>query len=88
MEIELAAGDLVRARSAANELGQVASLFQSKALAASAALADARVRLAEGDAGGANTGFEIAAQAWSDIGGPVRNRARQNGSRARAPSGG
>ena len=70
VEIEIAAGDLVRARSAANELGQVASLFQSKALAASAALADARVRLAEGDAGGANSGFETAAQAWSDIGAP------------------
>ena len=70
VEIEIAAGDLVRARSAANELGQVASLFQSKALAASAALADACVRLAEGDAGGASSGFEIAAQAWSDIGAP------------------
>ena len=70
VEIEIAAGDLARARSAADELGQVASLFQSKALAASAALADARVRLAEGDAGGANSGFETAAHAWSDIGAP------------------
>jgi tetratricopeptide (TPR) repeat protein len=70
VEIEIAAGDRVRARSAANELGQIASLFQSKALAASAALADARVCLAEGDAGGANSGFEAAAQAWSDIGAP------------------
>ena len=70
VEIELAAGDLVRARSAANELGEIASLFQSKALEASAALADARVRLTEGDADGANSGFETAAQAWSDIGAP------------------
>lgn len=70
VEIEIAAGDLDQARSAANELGQVASLFQSKALAAGAALADARVRLAEGDVGGAYSGFETAAQAWGDIGAP------------------
>ena len=70
VEIEIAAGDLVKARSAAHELRQVAALFQSKALAASAALADARVRLAEGDARGASSEFETAAQEWSDIGAP------------------
>lgn len=68
--IEIAAGDLVAAKSAANELGQVAALFQSKALAASAALAGARVRMAGGDAAGASTDFQAAAQAWSDIGAP------------------
>ena len=39
VEIEIAAGDLVRARSAAEELGRVAALFQSKAFGASAILA-------------------------------------------------
>lgn len=70
VEIEIEAGDLVRARSAANELGQIAALFQSKTLAATAALARARVRLAEGDASGATNDFEIATQQWSDIGAP------------------
>jgi len=70
VDIEIAAGDLVQARSAAEELGHVAALFQSKALGASAALADARVRLAEGDTAGASRVFETAAQQWADIGAP------------------
>ena len=70
VEIEIAAGDLVQARAAAEELGQVAALFQSKALGASAALAHARVHLAEGDTARASGDFETAAQQWSDIGAP------------------
>ena len=70
VEIEIAAGDLVRARSAAEELGRVAALFQSRAFAASAALAHGRVRLAEGDTAGASRDFETAAQQWGDIGAP------------------
>ena len=70
VEIEIAAGDLVQARTAAAELAHVAALFQSKALAASAALADARVRLADGDTARAIGDFETAAQQWSDIGAP------------------
>lgn len=70
VEIEIASGDLVQARTAAEELGQVAALFQSKALGASAALAHARVRLAEGDLARATSDFETAAQQWSDIGAP------------------
>jgi tetratricopeptide (TPR) repeat protein len=70
VEIEIAAGDLVQARAAAHELGQVAALFQSKALGASAILAHARVRLAEGDTARATSDFESAAQQWSDIGAP------------------
>ena len=50
VEIEIAAGDLDRARSAADELELVAARFESKALVASAALARGRVRLADGDA--------------------------------------
>ena len=55
VEIEIAAGDVDRARSAADELKLVAARFQSKALVASATLAAGRVRLAEGDAGGRGT---------------------------------
>jgi tetratricopeptide (TPR) repeat protein len=70
VEIAIAAGDHDRARSAADELGRVAALFQSKALAASAALARGRVRLAEGDPAGARTDFEATTQLWSEIGAP------------------
>jgi len=70
VEIEIAAGDLNRARSAADELGRVAALFQSKAFGASAALAHGRVRLAEGDTAAAGRDFETAAQQWGDIGAP------------------
>ena len=70
VEIEIAAGDLVQARSAAEELGRVASLFQSRAFGASATLAHGRVRLAEGDTAAASRDFETAAQQWGDIGAP------------------
>jgi tetratricopeptide (TPR) repeat protein len=70
VEIEIAVGDLHRARTAADELGHVAAVFQSQALRASAALAQGRVRLAEGDTAGASRDFEAAAQQWSDIGAP------------------
>ena len=62
VETEIAAGDLVRARTAAEELGQVAVLFQSNALGAGAALPHARVRFAEGDTARATGDFETAAQ--------------------------
>jgi tetratricopeptide (TPR) repeat protein len=48
IEIEIAAGDLDRARVAADELEQVAARFDSKALAASAAAAQRKLRLAAG----------------------------------------
>ena len=70
VEIAVAAGDLDRARSAAHELASVAASFESKALAAGAALALGRVRLAEGDPAGARADFEIAVQSWSEIGAP------------------
>jgi ATP/maltotriose-dependent transcriptional regulator MalT len=50
VEIEIAAGDVGRARSAAAELEFVAARFENKPLAASAALARGRVQLADGDA--------------------------------------
>ena len=70
VEIEIAAGELVRARAAADELEQVAGTFESKALAASAALAQGRVRLATGDASGAERHFEVAARLWHEVGAP------------------
>ena len=70
VEIEVAAGDLLGARDAADELGRVAAAFESKALTASAAMADGRVRLAAGDITGSRHGFETAVQLWSLVGAP------------------
>ena len=70
VEIEVASGDLARARAAADELTRVAALFESKALAASATLAGGRVALAEGDSPGARRAFEAAVQLWSEVGAP------------------
>ena len=70
VEIELAAGNIDRARNAADELQGVAERFQSKALSASAARAEGRVWLAKGDAVGARERFAEAARIWHDIGAP------------------
>lgn len=70
VEISVAAGDLDRARWAADELEQVATLFGSKALAAGARTAHGRVQLAEGDAAGARRDFEASMRLWSEIGAP------------------
>ena len=70
VEIEIAAGDLDLARAAADQLSRIAASFESKALAAGAAIASARVWLAEGEAASARGGFEEAVQLWNDIGAP------------------
>jgi tetratricopeptide (TPR) repeat protein len=70
VEAEVAAGDLGRARAAAEELSRVAEQFESKALAASAALARGRVAQAEGDEAAACRHFEGAVQLWSEVGAP------------------
>ena len=70
VEIEIAGGDLDRARAAAGELERVASRFQSKALLAGATLARGRVRLAEGDAADAERRCAEAARLWNEIGAP------------------
>jgi tetratricopeptide (TPR) repeat protein len=70
VEIDVAAGDLAAARDAANELSRIADVFQSQALAASAALARARVALAEGDTVSAQRDAEHAVQVWNQIGAP------------------
>ena len=70
VEIEIAAGNLGRARSAAEELQLVAAQFHSKALVAGATLARGRVRLAEGDAVDAERLFSEATRLWNEVGAP------------------
>ena len=70
VEIAIAAGDLDRARSAADELDLVAARFESKALVASAAHARGRVRLADGDATGAEQSLSEAVRLWNEVGAP------------------
>ena len=70
VEIEIACGDLDRARAAADELEGVAARFQSKALVAGATLARGRVRLAEGDAAEAGRSCSEAVRLWNEIGAP------------------
>ena len=70
VEIEIAAGDLDRARAAADELDRVAARFQSKALVAGATLARGRLRLAEGNAPAAERCCSQAARLWNQIGAP------------------
>jgi hypothetical protein len=70
VEIEIAAGDLDRARAAAEKLKLVAARFHSKALLAGATLAEGRVRLAEGDAADGERLFSDAARLWNEVGAP------------------
>jgi tetratricopeptide (TPR) repeat protein len=79
VEIEIAAGDIDRARSAADELGRVAASFQSNALAASAAMAAGRVCLAQGDGAGARRAFEAAVRQWCEIGAPYETALARKG---------
>jgi hypothetical protein len=87
IEIELATGDLGRARSAADELELIAARFQSRALVASAALARGRVRLADGDAAGAEQSLSEAVRRWNEVGAPYETAiARMASSRRTAPA--
>jgi tetratricopeptide (TPR) repeat protein len=70
VEIEIAAGDLDRARAAADELELVAARFQSKALVAGATLARGRVQLAQGHAAEAERCCSEPARLWNQIGAP------------------
>jgi tetratricopeptide (TPR) repeat protein len=70
VEIEIAAGDLDRARAAADELERIAARFKSKALVAGATLARGRVELARGQAAEAERCCADAAREWSRIGAP------------------
>ena len=68
--IAIAAGDLGRARSAADELEVVAARFESTALIAGAVLARGRVRLADGDAAAAEQSLSEAVRLWNVVGAP------------------
>jgi tetratricopeptide (TPR) repeat protein len=70
VEIEIAAGEVDRAERAAEELQRAATSFRSNALAASASLAEGRVRLARRDGEAARAAFEAAVLQWSEIGAP------------------
>jgi class 3 adenylate cyclase len=68
VEIALAGGDVARARAAAEELGRIASGYDSPALAAGMLEALGRVLLAEGDADGAIERLRDAARLWREVG--------------------
>ena len=70
VEIEVAAGDVAAARTAAGELTALSRSAPTPMLAAIAALAEARVLLAEGDAPGALESVETASSAWSALDAP------------------
>ena len=70
VEIEIAAGNIDRARSAADELTRVAAAFESKALSAGAVLAHGQVRLAAGEIARARCDFDAAIHQWGEIGAP------------------
>ncbi len=70
VEIEIAAGDIDRAHSAADELERIAARFESKAFVAGAALARGRVLLADGDAAGAERSCSNAVRLWNEVGAP------------------
>ena len=79
VEIGVRSGDLDLARVAAKELSQIALLFESKALVASAAHAHGRVALAHGDTAGARRHFEEAVQLWNEIGAPYETACARMG---------
>lgn len=68
--IALASDDVETARAACSELGRVADFYRSEGLRASAALARARVALADGDARSAADASNEACAGWSEIGAP------------------
>jgi tetratricopeptide (TPR) repeat protein len=70
VDIGIADGDIGRARAAADELQAVAARFESRALTAGAQVAQAKVRLADGDLPEAEDLFARGARLWGDIGAP------------------
>ena len=73
VEIAIAAGDAERARWAADELGNVANKFGSKALIAAAAAMRGRVRLMDGDARAARGELDAALHLWTEVGAPYES---------------
>ena len=78
-EIAVASGDLTLAQAAADGLARIAATFESKPLAASAALAHGRVRLSRGDGTSACRDFDRAAQLWNEVGAPYETALARRG---------
>ena len=70
VEIMIASGDVVSARAAADELGQIAEFLDAAYLRAVAASAAGAVRLAEGDARSALPKLRAAGSAWRRLDAP------------------
>jgi DNA-binding CsgD family transcriptional regulator len=70
VEVALAAGELGTARSASDELDAIAADFGTPALAAAAATARGRLRLAEGDVPAAAECLRRACAGWQELGLP------------------
>ena len=70
VEVEIAGGDVERARLAADDLERVAVRFRSKALVAAAATSRARVQLADGETGAAEGSSSGAVRLWHEVGAP------------------
>ncbi|MFL6183185.1 MAG: transcriptional regulator, partial [Actinomycetes bacterium] len=88
LEIEIATGDLDRARAAADALDLVAGRFATTALVAAAAHARGRVRLADGDPAGAEESLSEAVRLWNEVGAPYEAaRARMDLADAHAAGG-
>jgi tetratricopeptide (TPR) repeat protein len=88
VEIEIEAGDIGGARLAADELDLIGARYASKALVAGAAHARGRVRLAEGDAAGAEQSLSDSVRLWNEVGAPYEAaRARLDLAKAHAASG-
>lgn len=68
VEIAVAAGDVARARAAADELATISAGYDSPALTAGRHEANGRVLLAEGDAAGAIGDLRTAIRGWRDVG--------------------
>ncbi len=75
VEIAIAAGEVSRAESSAEELTRIGDAFKSAALNAAALVARGRVRLALNDGASAAGFFEAAAHQWSEIAAPYESAA-------------
>jgi tetratricopeptide (TPR) repeat protein len=73
VEVAIAAGEVSRAESAAEELTRIAAAFKSAALNAAALVARGRVRLALNEGANAAGFFEAAAHQWSEIAAPYES---------------
>jgi DNA-binding CsgD family transcriptional regulator len=70
VEVELAGGDIARARDACTELEEICVMYSSAFLAAHAAHARGAVRLRENDASGALPSLREAVQRWMELAAP------------------